>query len=68
VPAPVSVTKLPVTVAGPLTTEYVMGAGDVEVALTAKGTLPKVWDGIAAKLSEGIAGVTVIVVVADAVA
>ena len=40
-------------VAGPLATVYVTAPLEAEVALTLKGALPYVCDGIAAKLSVG---------------
>jgi len=68
VPAPVSVTVLPTIVAGPLTTVYVTAPLEAEVALTMKGTLPKVCDAIAAKLSVGTSAATVKLVVVVAAA
>ena len=59
---------LPTIVAGPLTTEYVTAPLDAEVALTAKGTLPKVCAGIVAKVRVGTSGATVKLVVVVAAA
>jgi hypothetical protein len=65
VPAPVVVTFEPDTVAGPLTTVYVIAPEDAEDALTV--TLwPKPTEGMLAKTSCGAIGVTVKLVVAVA--
>ena len=59
VPAPVSVTVLPLIVAGPLSTLYVTAPLDAELAETVNAASPYVFAEIAAKLSIGVAGVTV---------
>ena len=55
IPAPVRVTVEPETVAGPLTTLYVTGPLEADVALTVKGALPYVCDAMDAKVNAGTA-------------
>jgi hypothetical protein len=65
VPVPLTVTELPDTVAGPLTTVYVIAPEDADDALNV--TLgPKPTEAMLAKTSFGVAGATVKLVVAVA--
>ena len=59
VPAPVSVTTFPATVAGPLTTEYVIAPLEFDVAETANGDAPYVLVAIVLNISDGAETLTV---------
>src|SRR6185312_193194 len=67
-PAPVTVTLCPETVAGPLSTEYVMAPNEGDVAVTAKGNSPTVWSAIGLKVRWGSPGETLKLVVVVAAA
>ena len=58
-PAPVSVTVLPDTVAGPLATWYEIVPSEAEPAIATNGDVPNVSVGIGTKTSVGVIGVTV---------
>ena len=67
-PEPVIVTRFPETVAGPVSTVYVMAPFELELAETANGVAPYVLLSIGAKLSAVAPGLTVKLAVAVAAA